>query len=230
MKQFQKLASVFTLTLGLAAPAAAANLLSNAGFETPDASGGDVSDAPGAPWGGFNDPGVRFTTAAVARSGDQSLKMFGPFDFIGGGVGATQTVAATSGLTYVGEIYARNDSIDPIQGGNFGVYKLEFLDAGQDFVGGAPVLGVNVFESNVVDATTPQDVWTLLGVGGVAPTGTAFVRAVIVQVQLGDGGDPAGFVGGSIFWDDASVAIVPEPASVALIGLGGLTMLLRRRR
>lgn len=201
----------------------AQNLLGNVSFETPDASGGDVSGAPGAPWAGFNDPNIRFTTTTTARTGSQSLKMFGPFDFIGGGVGATQKVAALPGEAFTGEIYAQNLSSDPIMGNNFGVYKIEFLNAAMNLVAGG-VAGVDVFESNMINATTPRDQWTLLGVGTApAPAGTAFAQAVIVQVQLGDGS--GNFVGGSIFWDDASLVKVPEPSclglgSLALISLG----------
>lgn len=211
-------AAIFPMT-------ARANLLSNGGFETPDASGGDVNNAPGAPWIGFNDPNIRFTTASVSRTGNQSLKMFGPFDFIGGGVGAVQAVPATPGTVYSGEVYALNNSTDAIQGLNFGVFKLEFLDAAMQLIPGG--LGVGFVESNPINATTPQDQWTLLGVGGVAPAGTAFVQAVIVQVQLGDGS--GGFTGGSIFWDDASITAVPEPASLLLLSVGGIALIRRRR-
>ena len=220
--------ALFAVSL-LCTGASAANLLLNGGFESPDASGGDVPGAPGAPWAGFNDPGNRFTTQTVARSGLQSLKMFGPFDFIGGGIGGTQKVAAATGDTFVAEIYARNDSSDPIQGNNFGVYKIEYLDAGMNLVSGG-ILGVDVFESNPINASTPQDEWTLLGVGTApAPVGTAFAQAVIVQVQLGDGQD--NFVGGSIFWDDASLENrqIPEPSGLALTGLASVAGVLGYR-
>ena len=179
------------LTAGLTAGASAQLL--NPGFENPDASGGDV---PGtADWDTFNDV---FTTAQFARSGSQSLKVFGPF-VEGGGVGAVQVVPANEGDTWVGEIYALNSSSDPIDSVDFGVYKIEFLNAAGDFAAGG-VFGVDVFESNAISGATPRDEWTLLGVGTApAPVGTAFARAVIVKV------DVDGTQGGSIFWDDASL-------------------------
>ncbi|MEL7473817.1 MAG: PEP-CTERM sorting domain-containing protein [Planctomycetota bacterium] len=216
---------------GVAGFASAQNLLGNGSFETPDASGGDVPGAP-APWLGFNDPNTQFTTQAEAFDGVQSLKTFGPFDFIGGGTGMVQQVPAIAGETYTGEIQALQQSGDALQGGNFGVFKLEFLDASGQFVAGlgqpagTPLAGFNVFESNAFDASSPLDAWTQLGVGGVAPAGTATVQAVIVQVQLGDGA--GGFTGGAIFWDAATVT-VPAPASAALLGLGGLAAARRRR-
>jgi hypothetical protein len=33
-----------------------------------------------------------------------------------------------------------------------------------------------------------------------------------------------------LYYDNAVVSVIPEPSSVALLGLGGLGMLLRRRR
>ncbi|MEM6330053.1 MAG: PEP-CTERM sorting domain-containing protein [Planctomycetota bacterium] len=202
--------------------------MTNGSFEAPDASGGDVSNGPAAPWVGFGDPNVRFTTATESFDGDQSLKTFGPFGFIGDGAGGLQSAPATPGTVYVGEIYALQQSADALQGGNFGVYKLEFLDAGGGFVGGSPILGFNVFESNPFNAMSPLDEWTLLGVGGLAPAGTASVQAVIVQVQLGDA--TGGIVGGAIFWDAATVIAIPEPSSFALAACGLAGVVARRRR
>ena len=167
--------------------------LQNPGFESPDASGGDVPCTDS--WECFN---YVYTTAAVAHSGSQSLKTFGPFSS-GGGSGAVQVVPAEPGQTWVGEIYALNASFDPIDNVDFGVYKIEFLDVNFQFAAGG-VFGVDVFESNPINATIPLDVWTLLGVGTApAPAGTAYARAVIVKVDV-DGGQ-----GGSIFWDDADL-------------------------
>ncbi len=163
-----------------------ANDLANASFESPDASAGDVNNAPGAPWIGFNDPNVRFTTTEQARTGNQSVKTFGPFDFNGGGVGGLQTVPALENTPYAGSIFAYNSSADPIQGDDFGVFKFEFLDADSNLVGGDPLLGFNVLESAPITAASPQDQWIELGASGVSPPGTAFMNAVLVKVQLGD--------------------------------------------
>lgn len=181
------------LALGVAGSASAQLL--NPGFELDDASGGDVAGATN--WGVFN--GV-FTTAAFAHSGTQCLKTFGPF-VVGGGAGATQMLPAVAGETWVGEIYALNSSTDPIDDQDFGVYKIEFLDAALNLVAGG-VAGVDVFESNAINGATAVDTWTLLGVGTApAPAGTAWANAVLVKVDI-DGAQ-----GGSIFWDDASLSI-----------------------
>lgn len=49
-----------------------------------------------------------------------------------------------------------------------------------------------------------------------------------VTLQLGATTGPAG--GTNMFYDNVSVSIIPEPASIALLGLGGVAMLARRRR
>ena len=184
------IAAVSALLLGGTYGNANAQLL-NPGFELPDASGGDV---PGtASWNTFNQV---FTTASFFRSGDQSLKTYGPF-VQGGGTGGTQALPAAPGETWVGEIYALNSSADPIDNVDFGVYKIEFRNASGQLAAGG-LFGVDIFESNQINASTPQDTWTLLGVGTApAPAGTVFAQAVLVKVDM-DGAQ-----GGSIFWDDA---------------------------
>lgn len=205
-------AAVAILLMGTTGVATAQ--LDNGGFESPDASGGDVPGTDA--WGSFNNV---FTTAAIARSGSQSLKTFGPFS-PGGGSGATQAVEAQPGQTWVGEIYAINSSLDPIDNVDFGVYKIEFLNANFELVAGGQA-GIDVFESNAIDASAPLDEWTLLGVGTApAPDGTAYAQAVLVKV------DVDGDQGGSIFWDDASL-FLDEPTPVEETTIGRIKELYR---
>lgn len=186
---------VAALALLFVAAGDASAQLQNPSFESPDATGGDVpcSDS----WNCFN---FVYTTAAVAHSGVQAMKTFGPFA-PGGGSGAVQYLPAAPGQTWVGEIYAMNASFDPIDNVDFGVYKIEFLDVNFQLAAGG-IFGVDVFESNQINASAPLDTWTLLGVGTApAPAGTAYAQAVVVKV------DVDGTQGGSIFWDDASLVI-----------------------
>ena len=212
------------LALAATAGMASATLLTNGGFEAPDASAGDV---PGAPtgWSGFNDPGTQNATQQFALSGLQSFKLFGPFDFVGGGTGIVQSVPAAPGEIYNGSIWALNSSADALQGADFFVYKIEFLNASGGLAAGG-LLGVDVFESVQFTAASAQDVWTELGVGTApAPAGTAAVQVVAVKVQLGD----PQFNGGSVFLDDATLNLVPAPGTAALIGVAGLAATRRRR-
>jgi hypothetical protein len=192
---------------------ASANVLLNPGFESPNASGGDVYGSTN--WGAFNDA---WTTANVTpHSGSQALKVFGPF-FQFGGAGAVQGTFATSpGQTWEASAYLRNDSTDPMQGTNFAVVKMEFLNSSNAVIGSA--------ESTHFDATFPQNVWTLETVQGTAPAGTTSAQIVLVHVQLNN---PV--TGGSVFFDDASFSVVPEPASLGLIGAAVGSLALRRRK
>jgi hypothetical protein len=209
IRAFRKTLAFATLLLvGLASGGVAQ--LQNPSFESPDASGGDV---PGtANWTSFNNV---YTTATTAYTGTQCLKTFGPF-VPAGGSGATQMLAAAPGQTWLGQILALNWSADPLDTVDFGVYKIEFLNSSLQLAAGG-LAGVDIFESNPINASLSQDVWHLLGVGTApAPDGTVWARAVIVKVDM-DGAQ-----GGSIFWDDASlIHLSPTgaPGSGAAAGL-----------
>ncbi len=203
------LALAILLLAGIAGGAPAQLL--NPSFESPDASGGDV---PGtANWDTFN---FVYTTATVSYTGNQCLKTFGPF-LPGGGSGGTQLRPALPGQIWTGQIRALNWSADPLDSVDFGVYKIEFLNASLQLAAGG-LAGVDIFESNPINAALPPDTWTLLGVGTApAPVGTVWARAVIVKV------DVDGAQGGSIFWDTAAllqpVESVSDAASAATLKL-----------
>jgi hypothetical protein len=188
--------------------ASAGNMLANPGFEEPDATAGDVNTLTG--WNAFGWDQLHWITRQVAsHGGSQCLKMFGPWDQYGG-VGATQVFPAVPGQTWIAQTWSMNYSGDAMQNNNFCVMKIEFQDASHALVGGTSLAGFNVFEERLADASTPQDVWTLHGLGTApAPAGTVFVNFVIVEVQMGDP-----ISGGSVFLDDAylsEICNVHEP-------------------
>lgn len=206
-------AAVFAAAVLATGSIAGAGLV-NAGFEADDASNGDVFGASG--WGGFNS---RFTTAQAARTGTQSLKLFGPF-FPFGGAGATQRIPATPGDLIEASAWGFDaGSADPdgFQGANFGIVQLIFRDNAGGIIG-APL------DSPQINASAPDQVWVFLSVAGVAPVGTVEAEIILLHVQLND---PV--TGGAVFFDDASLGVVPEPAAgLALAGL--LPLAMRRRR
>jgi hypothetical protein len=187
-------------------------VLVNPGFDADDASSGDVFGASG--WSTFN---FAFTTQGVpGQSAPNSLKIFGPF-FQFGGSGVVQGgFAASEGQLWEASAFARIDSSDPIDPQNFAVVKLEFLNSSNTVIGFAE-------SPQITTASLPVNTWQQFSAQGTAPAGTTTAQIVLVHVQLDD--PPAG---GSVFFDDT--ALVPEPATSALIGLGACALGLRRRR
>jgi hypothetical protein len=68
-------------------------------------------------------------------------------------------------------------------------------------------------ESNAGDGT---DTWKLISGTAIAPEGAAHGKIYFQLTQAGDWG----YTGGSVCFDNASVVAVPEPATMALLGLG----------
>lgn len=206
------------LFLSLAAfqvsPLTAAASLVNPGFELDDASAGDVAGATG--WGGFNS---RFTTATVARTGNQSLKIFGPF-FPFGGSGATQRIPTAPGELVDASVWALNagPSADGLVGENFGLMQVQFYNAAGATLGPA-------LDSPRVTAASPVGEWQLLTVSTIAPPDAAFAEILLLHVQLND---PV--TGGSVFFDDASLtSVIPEPSAAALLPCAAVLAVRRRR-
>jgi hypothetical protein len=191
--------------------AARGGVLLNPGFESPLASGGDVFGA--SDWVVFG--GGTFTTSLLPHSGDNAFKVFGDTS------GAFQEFPASAGETWVGSVWALNPDIDPLSGGQIAAVNIEWRE-----LGGALLS----FETTpLLNSSTPtggQSSDYLFGeVAGVAPQGTAYARFVIIS------GAFAGPGGGAAYFDDASFADAPEPASFGLVGLAllGIGMIRTRK-
>ncbi|HXI84279.1 MAG TPA: hypothetical protein VNL17_09355 [Verrucomicrobiae bacterium] len=187
-----RLGVVFSV-LVLTAFAAHANLLSNPGFET------GTTNIPDS-WVVFND-GFRTGTndsnfGITAHSGAYSLKTFGPFGPTLDASGAYQSFSASAGQSWRLTGYALNWQNDLLSGADaYGVASLVFLDS----TGGTGnVLQVSSTPHLGQDVPFPIDTWQFIEVDGVAPAGTATVRAQVAHVgQAGQGG--------SVWWDDMNL-------------------------
>jgi len=205
--------SGYDFNFGPAGGGGSVNLLNNGGFESPDASGGDVSGA--IDWDTFESV---FTNSTLSPSsgpvshddgGTQSLKMFGPFTGTGSAAGAFQGAGpVTAGTEYELSAWVMNWIGDPF--GNLGILQLSFWDGANgtgNQLGGNLEITVDPFATADVDLSTIQDGaevsdWTQLTVSGVAPAGAVSAKAFLLHIQTGD---PC-CAGGSLFWDDVSLA------------------------
>lgn len=198
------LALMLTLTISQSAQA---NLLVNPGFEDPVLAAGDVFGAVG--WTDFG--GGTFTIKASPHSGDNALKLFGTTS------GVFQDFPAAEGQLWEGSVWGLNPSFDPMLDGQIGAVNIEWHGAG----------GFISFEDGgFMSAASPQGDtsgdYIFGSVSGIAPPNTTTARLVLIT------GNFAGTGGGAVFFDDA--VFTPEPASLALLGLGGALLIGRRRR
>jgi hypothetical protein len=72
----------------------------------------------------------------------------------------------------------------------------------------------------------PTSVYSLFELTAEVPAGADIARMVYAIQTFG--GEPSN--NGTVYVDDVSFALVPEPSSLILLGAGGLALVLMRRR
>ena len=174
--------------LMISGTAAAQNLLVNPGFESPAFAG---AEAPG-PGDGWSPFGANFRIQgtppigpAGAHGGTVVLKVFGVS-------GSFQDFPAIEGETFDGEAWILNDSADPMANGQVAAVNIEWHGVGGQ---------ISFISNGNTTAASPQDVWTLQTVSGVAPPGTTTARFVVITGDFLPGGS-----GGAPRFDDARFA------------------------
>lgn len=192
-----------------ASAALAGNLLTNPGFE--DGLNG---------WNAFGNayPETNNPPQFEAYEGEGLVSMFGNFSGGFNVTGIFQEFPAAAGQAWTMDAYSRHWSGDAMIGSgapdsNWVVMKIAFFDAGNAEIGAA--------ERTILDGTFATDVWHDNDpVTGIAPAGTVKVQSFILYLQ------PL-FDGGAAHIDN--VSLVPAPGALALLGLGGLASVRRRR-
>ena len=145
------------------------------------------------------------TDPAHARGGATALQMFGRFTGGTNNSDVYQDLPATGGQLWLASVWARNRPGDPLQGGNLGQLKLEFLGAG-----GEPLAA----SGQVVASAAGPSAYQQFAVLRAAPAGAAWARITLELLQSGD-------AAGSILFDDAALAVLddlsgPQPAATTL--------------
>lgn len=201
-----------------AATTSAQGVLGNAGFENPVVLPAAEVPGVGAPWTQFGNN--VFTLSSVVgppNTGDNFLKLFGNFDS-----GVFQQFAATPGQIWNGGVWMYNPTGgDQLANEQVGAVNIEWMQAD-----GTTNSAITPFISNgTFDSSSPTDRWTLQTITGAAPADAAFARLTLIT-----GSSMGGAGGGAPRFDDAFFEVIPEPGSAALLGLGALGLIARRRR
>lgn len=197
-----------SIVLCMSAGMAQATILVNGGFEDGDTGQlGSVALPGWNSWGGsgwhHDDAGNTLDTKAMKLWWDDA--------------GMWQDFSATAGKTYDFSAQVLSVSGDPLTLWNF-LIKAEFYDSNIGTSPGDELLAVEL--DKFYGASDPVDTWVEIGGSVTAPAGADTGRVVLLMVDWQDG------VGGAINFDNVSVT--PEPATLALLALGGVVMLRRR--
>lgn len=204
----------------------AAQLLTNGGFETASPAGWGDGPAAG------NDVGFgQYSHATqVYYSGPAPTGASASYGWqwgAGNGSGllgsATQIVdvSGLAGQAYTFEAWLASWTGDD----DYAVLTLQFFDGGGGQVGSTDTFDGNLLINFVQTAggeAADQDNWKLYQTNGLIPVGAVSSVVMISSATTSANGNDA-------YVDLVSLDVVPEPASLALFGLGGLAMLRRKR-
>ena len=199
------------LLLSLATPLLGANLLVNPGFEAPITFDGPPFVGS---WEGFNGGGASaFNTTAQPRTGAQSLGLSitaTPNTF----AGAFQDVGGLTAGTLLSVDGWHASPSSPLS------LVVEVRIEWRNSVSDTEI-------SRTLNANPiPSAAYTEFGFNAAVPAGADTARLVYAIQSFSTA--PLG--NGTVYMDDISLTVVPEPASMTLLGLGGLALVTMRRR
>lgn len=208
--------AAFALAIG--AGPAQANIVGNPGFETGAGADADAWNELEIVGGALGATAATDRVNAMPNTGDYSmfLDVVGAPDF--GPVAEIQQQTPV-GSVIPGKVYDFNFFSKGVAGpGSVGFYEVSWFD-GDGSNGGGPqgsATGLQNYSLGAAYAANSQ-------AGLIAPAGA---DSVFVQIRLVTGAFDG--ASGSAYIDDVSFTEIPEPASLALLGLGGLALARRR--
>jgi hypothetical protein len=217
MKRIAVFFAIACLALG---GAYAQNLLLNGDFNTPNNAGPNPAPAPWSTW-----TWPDWTGAWANQQNDGSSFNGSPYmavgNWNGGGysTGLYQAVAAMAGASYTLSVESGAQNWWRPEG----EMRLIFLDAGN-----------NVLAQNVLVTVDPHawagfdqgQAWSQFSLTATAPENTTQAKIEFVM----NGGQVAAMGGGSVWFDNASLTLVPEPGTLTLAAVGAALLWARSRK
>jgi hypothetical protein len=211
MKKCWNIFLLMAATVAFSTTHASAQVIANPGFEDPLVFAGSAVGA----WFGFNGGGSTLTAngTAMPRSGAQHLEL----------------IIDNANNNFAG-VFQDIPGVVPGQLATFSVWN---KSVGTFDIGAELRIEWRNPDNTAEVARTPNFVPTLtsdyteFSMQGVVPAGAGIARVVYAIQSFGDGGTNTG----TAYVDDTSFGVIPEPATLALIGLGAIGLAgLRRRR
>jgi hypothetical protein len=214
-------AALLITLLAAASSGWAANILANPGFESGDPTGWvkygvfDFNTTNNVYYNGCN-----CGSNVWIYDGRFSGKTYGQFTGGENYNGEYQDVGVAAGSVLSADCWVYTSTQDHIGGGNNAWIEVHFMDAGNN--------DLALFKSQVITtdpASLPLDAWLNYPVTNqvspvvtnvstlLAPPGTAKARYQIVFHQ------PAGYDGGSVYWDDARLNLISGPTPPNILNL-----------
>lgn len=217
MKKAASLLSIVCLAAGIAN---AQNLLVNGDFNTPNSAGPNPAPAPWATWSwpDWNNAWANQQNDALSFDGSPYMAV-GNGNGSGYSVGLYQIVGATAGATYTLSVESGAQAWWRPEG----EMRLTFLDAANDVLAQNTLVTV---DPNSWSGYDQGQAWSLFSLTETAPANTTQAKAEFVM----NGGGVAAWGGGTVWFDNASLTMVPEPGTLALASLGAALLWARTRR
>lgn len=177
--------------------------------------------------------GLKYLNGGAGINGSASTNVFtatgSPLSLLTGGITGGQIDGGLVTYNLYGQFSTYRQQND------HGTLAVQFLDAGSTPIGsqlriGGPAivsgLGMGISGYGNPDYVDMRD-WAADFLAGLVPAGARFASVQIFEVKTASGVNTDGYMDNLNF----SIAVVPEPSTVALVALGGgLVALARRRR